>query len=229
MRRSSQRSSQRSEKRLPREWSARCIRDERKIGLAMPCPPCCSGKVVVVGTWPGLLVGPFTSDGYARQRRLMHRGSATQIRPRWWCSWPSWPNASQPTDLAGWKAALLAKHTFALAGFLVMATETVYMQYEVRRDGNYRDLFERRRPTAAPLNPAQGWYNGLVQGAVPCPEAPASCAAPDAATWYPDLFQPLGPPLGPAVRSGNVWTRSFAHATAVLDVGSPDASSVTFA
>lgn len=64
--------------------------------------------------------------------------------PRWWCSWPSWPNVSQPTDLAGWKAALLAKHTFALAGFLVMATETVYMQYEVRRGGSY--VSERPAP-----------------------------------------------------------------------------------
>lgn len=51
---------------------------------------------------------------------------------------------SQPTDLAGWKAALLAKHTFALAGFLVMATETVYMQYEVRRGGSY--VSERPAP-----------------------------------------------------------------------------------
>jgi hypothetical protein len=67
-----------------------------------------AGKIVVLGTWPGQLVTPFTSDGF-----------------------PSWPNNSQPQDNAGWRAALLAKHTFALAGFLTMATETVYMQYEV--------------------------------------------------------------------------------------------------
>lgn len=78
--------------------------------------------------------------------------------------WPSWPNNSQPTDNAGWQAALLAKHTFALAGYLIMATENVYMQYE-------------------------GWYNGLAQGAIPCPTSPSSCAAPNATTWYPDLFR----------------------------------------
>lgn len=50
-------------------------------------------------------------------------------------SWPSWPNNSQPTNNSGWQAALLAKHTFALAGFLVMATENVYMQYEAREVG----------------------------------------------------------------------------------------------
>jgi len=92
----------------------------------------------------------------------VHGGSGTQTRPAWWwCSWPSWPNASQPTDLAGWKAALLAKHTFALAGFLVMATETVYMQYEVRSGGSDRDVFER--PPHGSLEPRAG----LVQWAGP--------------------------------------------------------------
>lgn len=138
------------------------------------------GKVVVVGTWPGQLVTPFTGDGY-----------------------PSWPNNSQPVDNAGWQAALLAKHTFALAGFLTMATETVYMQYEA-------------------------WYNGLVQGAIPCPEQPSACSAPPAAEWYPALLKPLGSPLGPAVRNGSVWTRAFEHAVSVLNVADPDASSVTF-
>jgi hypothetical protein len=74
----------------------------------------------------------------------------------------------------------------------------------------------------------QAWYNGLTQGAVPCPEQPNSCAAPNATDWYSDLFKPLGPPLGPAVRNGSVWTRAFAHAVSVLDIGNPDASTVTF-
>ena len=73
----------------------------------------------------------------------------------------------------------------------------------------------------------EGWYNGITQGAIQCPDAPESCAAP--LDWYPDLSAPLGPPLGPASRTGNVWTRSFQHAHVVLDVDNPDASSVVFA
>jgi hypothetical protein len=51
-------------------------------------------KTVVIGTWPGLYITPFNQDG-----------------------WPSWPNQQQPNTTDGWRAALLLKHTFALAGF----------------------------------------------------------------------------------------------------------------
>ena len=135
------------------------------------------GKLVVVATWPGLYTTPFTADG-----------------------WPSWPNASQPTSTAGWQAALLAKHAFALAAFLTVAEPAVWMQYE-------------------------GWYNSN-QGAIACPQAPLSCAAPPG--WYPDLDRPLGAPAGPATRSGNVWTRHFARATSVLNLDDPGASGVSF-
>jgi len=65
------------------------------------------GKLTVMGTWPGLCTTPFTKDGY-----------------------PSWPNNTNPTTNDGWRAALLAKHTFALAGYLTVAEENVFMQYE---------------------------------------------------------------------------------------------------
>jgi hypothetical protein len=115
--------------------------------------------------------------------------------------WPSWPGGLQPNTTDGWRAALLDKHRFALAAFLTVAEVNVWMQYE-------------------------GWY-GLNQGAIQCPTAPESCAAPLA--WYPQLTQPLGAPLGPAVRAGNVWRREFEHASVLLDLGEPENSGVVFA
>ena len=136
------------------------------------------GRAVVLATWPGLLQLPFNSDGLA-----------------------SWPGRTQPNTTAGWRAALLQKHTFALALYLIAAQDNVWMQY-------------------------QGWYQASA-GAVACPEAPTSCIAPD--PWYPALLQPLGAPLGPALRTGRgTWTRSFAHAAVVLNVEAPDTSAVTF-
>ena len=115
--------------------------------------------------------------------------------------WPSWPRNSQPNTTDGWREALSTKHTFALAGFLTVAEVNVFMQYE-------------------------GWYNGITQGVVTCPEAPESCAAPS--EWYPDLYKPLGAPLAKASRVGNVFTRSFEHATSILNLDNPDQSSITW-
>ena len=66
-----------------------------------------SGKAVVVATWPGLLKTPFNADGL-----------------------PSWPGGTQPNTTEGWRAALAQKHTFALAGFLVVAEANVWQQYQ---------------------------------------------------------------------------------------------------
>lgn len=77
-----------------------------------------TGKFIVVSTWPGLCTTPFTPQG-----------------------WPSWPGGTQPTTNDGWRAALVSKHTFALAGFLIMAEENVFQSY-------------------------MGWYNGYSQGAL---------------------------------------------------------------
>ena len=74
----------------------------------------------------------------------------------------------------------------------------------------------------------EGWYDGLHQGAIACPEAPDSCAAPDAASWYADLFKPLGAPRTAATRSGNTWTREFEHAESTLNLDDPAASGVRF-
>jgi hypothetical protein len=166
-----------------------------------------AGKTVVVALWPGLCTTPFTPQGY-----------------------PSWPGNTQPSTNDGWRAALLDKHRFALAAFLIVAEANVWMQYE-------------------------GWYDGLTQGAIQCPEAPESCAAPlqwfvyfapraalaapltsprllpisfPASVRYPQLFLPLGAPLGPAVRTGSAWSRSFAHASVLLDLVDTNASGVTF-
>jgi hypothetical protein len=37
--------------------------------------------------------------------------------------------------------------------------------------------------------------------------------------WFPEYDKPLGPPKGPAVRDGLVYTRSFDHADVWLDIG----------
>lgn len=85
--------------------------------------------------------------------------------------WPSWPGNTQPTTLEGWKAALLAKHTFALAGFLIMAGDRVYMQYEVRMDDRASYTNRRQSCHCAHLTSA-----GLVQwpdtGGSPVPSRP---------------------------------------------------------
>lgn len=113
---------------------------------------------------------------------------------------PTWPNNTQPTDNSGWREAIIKYHSWALAEFLTVVEDNVWQQYEL-------------------------WY-AVSQGAVPCPEDPTKCIAPDA--WYPDLSKPLGKPLGPAKQQGNVYTREFEHATSVLDLDTPLNSRVTF-
>ena len=118
---------------------------------------------------------------------------------------PLWPEGSgaTPRTPAEWRAALLSRHAFAIAFFLTVAEPLVYMQYML-------------------------WYNGFSQGALPCDDQPGTCCAPNSDSWYPDLYKPLGAPLGPAKREGNVWTRAFAHATSTLDLDNPGASGVAF-
>ena len=67
----------------------------------------------------------------------------------------------------------------------------------------------------------------IAEGAIYCGSS-LSCAAPS--VWYPDLFKPLGRPLGPAVRIGNRWTRHFEYAVSVFDVDNPfrNVTNVTF-
>ena len=35
--------------------------------------------------------------------------------------------------------------------------------------------------------------------------------------WFPQFQKPIGPPTGPAVQHGNVWSRSFEHVDVVVD------------
>ena len=116
---------------------------------------------------------------------------------------PAWPGGTQPKSIAEWKPVMLQKHAFAIALLCTVITPTTYLQYEL-------------------------WYNGWPQGALPCDDDPSSCVSPASSTWYPDLYKPLGAPLGDATRLGNVWTRKFARATSTLDLDNPDASGVAF-
>ena len=84
----------------------------------------------------------------------------------------------------------------------------------------------RRRPNLTFFSTRIRRYNGLTQGAIQCPDAPETCAAP--LEWYPQLSEPLGAPLGPAVRSGSTWRRQFEHASVLLDLDTPDNSGVVF-
>lgn len=135
-----------------------------------------AGKTVVVACWVGPASVPFTAQGY-----------------------PSWPLNDQPNTTAGWRAALVSWHVFALAGFLTLAQDNVWMQY-------------------------QGWYT-QHQGAVGC-NGSAACAAPE--PWYPDLYRPLGKPLGIAVRTNNSWTRHFERATSFFNLDRPNSSTITW-
>ena len=87
--------------------------------------------------------------------------------------------------------------------------------------------------------------DGVQSGWAPCPKNPGACelqvhaprflpadklgatglAPPD---WYADLRRPLGPPLGPAVKSGTVYTRHFQHATATVDLSDRRKSKVVW-
>ena len=135
-----------------------------------------AGKTVVVAFWVGPASVPFTALGF-----------------------PSWPLGDAPTTLPGWRVALSAWHSFALAGFLTIAQPNVWMQY-------------------------QGWYTQF-QGAIGC-NGDATCVAPE--PWYPDLYQSLGQPLGPAVRVNNSWTRRFERAVSYWNLDAPNASGVTW-
>jgi hypothetical protein len=63
---------------------------------------------------------------------------------------------------------------------------------------------------------------------LPCDDAPSTCVAPESSSWYPNLAKPLGAPLAPAQRTGNVWVRHFEHATSTLNLDDPDASTISW-
>eukprot|EP00051_Salpingoeca_urceolata_P034408 m.24985 g.24985 ORF g.24985 m.24985 type:complete len:437 (-) comp7692_c0_seq2:233-1543(-) len=73
---------------------------------------------------------------------------------------------------------------------------------------------------------AQSWFYSLEDGYIPCPEDKAECGMPS--SWYPEFSKPLGPPLGPAKRNGNVWTREYEHCSVYVDAGNRSTASVTW-
>ena len=89
---------------------------------------------------------------------------------------------------------------FALAAYLVLAQPGVYFQYQ--------------------------WWYSSNNGMIPCDD-PNDCAFPPG--FYPAYQNALGAPLGPYVKAGYTYTRSFEHATAHLDLLEPGNSYVHFA
>lgn len=86
-----------------------------------------------------------------------------------------------------------------LAPFLIVVNERVFLQY--------------------------AWFYQMQDGNIPCP-AGIECGMPS--SWYPEFSKPLGPPDGPAVKNGPIWTRNFAHASVHVDVRSRLASKITW-
>lgn len=87
----------------------------------------------------------------------------------------------------------------SLAPFLIVVNEHVFLQYS--------------------------WFYEVQDGHIPCPNG-IECGMPS--EWYPEYSKPLGPPKGPAVRNGYVWTREFEHASVYVDARSRAASKITW-
>lgn len=115
-----------------------------------------------------------------------------------------YPPGGEPTpqNNAEWRDALRRHFGFAHALFLSIAESNMYWMY------------------------AGYWYSGDT-GYLPCDDHPDACPAPS--EWYPDLYKPLGAPLGSRVSVGtNIWTREFEHAHVYLNLNDPNASKVSF-
>ena len=98
------------------------------------------GKVVILGTWPGLLVG-FGKNGN-----------------------PAWYNNTQPETLADWRPVMLSKHTFAAAFFMTIASNRTFMQYELWYDGFHQGVLpcdDAPTTCCAPLSTT--WYPNLYK------------------------------------------------------------------
>jgi hypothetical protein len=59
------------------------------------------------------------------------------------------------------------------------------------------------------------WYYNLEDGYIPCPKG-VECGMP--CIWFPEFSKPLGPPYGPAIQNGTIWTRRFQHASVYVDL-----------
>jgi hypothetical protein len=104
-----------------------------------------------------------------------------------------------PNTADGVRQAAADSLVQTLAPFLITANEHVFLQYS--------------------------WFYEMQDGCIPCPEG-MECGMPS--KWYPEYSKPLGPPKGPAVNKGYIWTREFAHASVYVDSRDRWASKITW-
>ena len=104
-----------------------------------------------------------------------------------------------PTTADGVRQAAADVLVQALAPFLIVANEHVFLQY--------------------------AWFYEMQDGNIPCPDG-VECGMPS--SWYPEFSRPLGAPTGPAKRDGYVWTREFEHASVYVDARARSASKITW-
>lgn len=110
----------------------------------------------------------------------------------------TWPGPVKTPDTAdGFRQAASDALVQSLAPFLIVANEHVFLQY--------------------------AWFYEMQDGNIPCPTG-IECGMPS--EWYPEYGKPLGPPKGPAVNNGYIWTREFTHASVYVDARSRYASKI---
>ena len=106
-------------------------------------------------------------------------------------------NDPVPVTAEGCREAMTHRLTETLALFLIVAEPNVFFSF--------------------------AWFYGMEDGYIPCPQA-IECGMPS--SWYREFSRPLGPPAGPANRTGTVFTRSFTHADVYIDLASRIASRI---
>ena len=108
-------------------------------------------------------------------------------------------NDPVPVTAEGCREAMTHRLTETLALFLIVAEPNVFFSF--------------------------AWFYGMEDGYIPCPQA-IECGMPS--SWYREFSLPLGPPAGPANRSGTEFTRSFTHADVYIDLASRIASRINW-
>jgi hypothetical protein len=111
-----------------------------------------------------------------------------------------WPNSTLPRTADGIREAMARPDILGqtIALFLIVAEPNVFFSY--------------------------AWFYNLEDGHIPCPP-PIQCGMPD---WYPEFKRPIGPPKGPAVQNGTIWTREFEHVRAYVDTTNRSACKITW-
>lgn len=149
---------------------------------------------------------------------------------------PSWP-VDTPSDAAEWRQALLDWHDWAVALYLILAEENVFMQYQVwymTYLGGVPCTFDLNSSIAGvgATKPHRSIFDKILgrkeSHSLLGQSTNPNCDSPSVEQWYPNLGQYLGAPLGAYVQSGNTYTREFENASVYLDLANPEASTVTF-